>query len=125
MRLAFRSAKSSGLIEICNAQGIWSIACRDTFDKLDESVLCRQLGFTTPTNSFQELIPSHLNKSRQKFNENLNCLSGENSFIECQLNQARERREKLSVLCGYQAGVQCGGIYLYLANSHNHFIYVL
>ena len=108
VRLTFRSANSSGLVEICNDEGVWSIACRETLDEDEKAVLCRQLGFSTPTNSFREFIPSQLSETRPKFKENLICSSEEKSLVECQFHQAREGRE-VSTTCNYQAGVYCGG----------------
>ena len=127
-RLTFRSADSTGLVEVCN-RNIWSVACADAFGINEARVICRQLGFNSTyvnytqlqhvqiINSIEiqgELVPVDLVPI---FDEFVGCLGNEASLAECQgriLTVTRRKRGlslEVQPTCQYRAGVQCGGIY--------------
>lgn len=111
-------------MEVCN-EDTWSIACADAFGINEAKVICRQLGFNSTyvnytrhvqiTNSIEtqgELVPIPM------FGEFVGCLGNEANLTECQdriLIVGRRKRGLSSGVqptCHYQAGVQCGGIYI-------------
>lgn len=114
VRLTFRNAISSGLVEICNMEGMWSIATTNMLNTNEKTVICRQLGFMNffDSNSFTERISEHLSNQREKFDEFLHCNGNENSLDECPLIDLRKKRGLVTVdtsLSNLQVGLTCGG----------------
>ena len=117
VRLTFRTTTSSGLVEICNELGNWSIVCSNKIREVEPIVICKQLGFSTQlTNYFTESVPLTLSNHRSRLNEVPKCNGSESSLHECQSSdQFRARRGLVSEgsnTCDSQVGLQCGGIYL-------------
>lgn len=115
VRLTFRTAISSGLVEICNEERNWSIACSNAFSENEATIICRQLDFNHRyINSFTDSVPLILNEQKPRTGEVPRCKGIETSLAECQFsNQARKRRGVENTepnACNFQAGLQCGGI---------------
>ena len=127
VRLTFRSARSSGLVEICN-ENTWSIACSSAFKENETQVICRQLGFNANfTNYFTEIVASNIESDMEtsdvrdvvipRFNKFADCSGSEKTLAECQtiqgqdsdLHNRRGLNDNLDLSCIHQAAVQCGG----------------
>ena len=115
VRLTFRNASSSGLVEICNKEGMWSIVTTSILSNNEKTVICRQLGFMNifDSNSFTERISECLSDQREKFDEFLRCNGDEDSLDEClPLIDLRKKRGLVDVetsLSNLQVGLRCGG----------------
>ena len=116
VRLTFRSADSSGLVEICNDEGVWSIACSSAFEEDEKAVACRQLGFNAPIYfaDLESIVIPHT-ETKPTFSENLNCGNEETSLVQCLFFGGRRRKRGLNDIspigettCN-QASVKCGG----------------
>ena len=102
-------APSSGIVEICNEEGTWSIACAESTDEGEANVICRQLGYMSGiTNYFTQSVS--LLDTRQKFTGQLNCSGNEASLHNCVTSPTMIPIVRRSVpLCNAQAYLQCGG----------------
>lgn len=103
-RLVFRTAPSSGIVEICNEEGTWSIACSELIDEDEANVICRQLGYTSGITSYFARNVSLLN-ARQKFTGQLKCSGNEASLHNCVTSPTNDSVP----LCNAQVYLQCGG----------------
>ena len=121
VRLTLRSATSSGLVEICNEDGNWSVACSNVIDEDEASIICRQVGFNSGfTKQFTERILDE--DERPRINEIPACIGDEISLLECKnrsstQSEGRKRRgvnigTERNNTCDLQAGLLCGGINL-------------
>ena len=132
-RLTFRSAESTGLVEICNEQGQWSVVCADNgVPPTTANVICNQLSFDR--NFVNPSQVPLLNVGRPltfTLASNLLCNGNESTLTSCfsepiQLpssSPGRQKRriapEELPSICGFQAQIQCGGEYTHVHSSYH------
>ena len=113
VRLTFRTAASSGLVEVCNENHTWSIACSDVISEDEVGVICRQLGFNGLfVNQFTKRI---ITDDKPRFSELAReCIGNETTLLDCREWQelGDEARDILDPPCDVQSGVLCGGIFL-------------
>ena len=124
VRLTFRNAASSGLVEVCNQNNTWSIACLNAISEDEVGVICRQLGFNgIVINEFTKRL---LVDEKPRFSEfNRECIGNETTLLDCRERQElllpRNRRglslggelgRIVDPPCDVQTGVLCGGIFL-------------
>ena len=121
VRLTFRLSASSGLVEICNKNNTWSVACSNVISEDEVGVVCRQLGFNPGlvTNQFTKRL---LRDEKPRFSEfTRECIGNETILTDCRERQEsqlpRKRRGSPDEVgsssdppsCEFQAGVLCGG----------------
>lgn len=130
VRLTFRSADSSGILEVCNQRRQWSIACAD--NQVSQSiamVACNQLGYNSNfvrSTRIASTSASIVNNGRPSiFLENINglaCTGNETSLANC-LNAVPVepsppplgRRKRIAdddespLVCNLVTRLQCGG----------------
>ncbi|XP_022108363.1 deleted in malignant brain tumors 1 protein-like isoform X2 [Acanthaster planci] len=88
---------TAGRVEVM-LHGRWGTICSDGWDKMDASVVCRQLGYIGPSIFLAILyqrevhVPSHLT--------NVDCTGDEANLADCSLGP-------LGASCLYVAGVKC------------------
>ena len=115
VRLTFRLSASSGLVEICNENNTWSVACSNVISEDEVGVVCRQLGFNgLVTNQFTTRL---LGDEKPRISEfTRECIGNETTLLDCieqqELLLPRERRGLFlgGSTCDFQAGILCGGI---------------
>ena len=117
-RLVFRTADSSGLVEICNEEGNWSISCTDIIGVNEAKVICRQLGFTPGFTNYLSVRVSQTDERPMFFGTSLSCSGNETSLSGCLASPSPTpgipvggRRKRRSSFCFSQVRLRCGGIY--------------
>jgi hypothetical protein len=109
VRLTFRTAASSGLVEVCNENNTWSIACSNTISEDEIGVICRQLGFNgADVNQFTKRLIRDEKPRLSEFTRE--CIGNETTLLDCR--DGGEVRSVSDPPCDVQAGVLCGGIFL-------------
>lgn len=124
VRLTFRNAASTGLVEICNENNTWSIACSNVISEDEVGVVCRQLGFNgLVVNQFTKRITRD---EKPRFSEfTRECIGNETTLLDCEEQQELMLSRNRSGLspggeigsisdppCDAQIGVLCGGTFL-------------
>ena len=108
-RLTFRSAESTGLVEICNEQGQWSVACADNgIPPSAAKVICTQLGFDGNFANLSTVPLSSLNVGRPLTFSNLECSGNESTLTTC-VSEVPVQPPTSGPGCSFQTRIQCGG----------------
>ena len=127
-RLSFRRANSTGYLEICDEEGLWSFVCADnTTSTTTAMVVCRQLGFD-PTlvrsvRALTSVLPQTSEERLFSFDLTSNgfsCSGNEMNLTSCLVEQEtdnvdRKRRNLLQdavespSVCNSLTEIQCGG----------------
>ena len=127
-RLTFRSADSTGILEVCNEQGQWSVVCADSsIASGDSRVACNQLGFDPNLSPNVNRVPINpaVSDANQPFSfifrgNGLSCFGMEQNLTSCagatvpttQPPPLPIRRKRVVVeplACGTVARIGCAG----------------
>ena len=128
-RLTFRSANSTGILEVCNELGQWSRVCADgSISISDVSVACNQLGFDPSPLPNIDIVRLSLNPALSnggqlvsfRFSENsLGCQGSEQNLMSCPGASMptepppplirRKRQGGLPLTCGSLVRIGCPG----------------
>ena len=111
VRLTFRTAASSGLVEVCNENHTWSIACSNVISEDEVGIICRQLGFNGLfVNQFTKRI---ITDDKPRFSEFAReCIGNETTLLDCREWQELGDEDILDPPCDVQSGVLCGGNFI-------------
>ena len=130
-RLTFRSAESTGILEVCNELGQWSRVCADGSISInDTSVACNQLGFDPSFPPNIDIVPLTTNPALSdggqpvsfRFAENsLGCQGSEQNLMSCPgasmptepppplIRRKRQGGLPLPLMCGSLIRIGCSG----------------
>ena len=139
-RLTFRSADSTGILEVCDELGQWSRVCADGSILISDAfVACNQLGFDPSFPPNIDIVPLTTNPALSdggqpvsfRFVENsLGCLGTEQNLTSCPgvsmptepppipLRRRRQAGEPLPLTCGSLVRIGCSGKKYYLKYMH-------
>ena len=119
-RLVFRTANSSGLVEICNEEGNWSISCTNIIGENEANVICRQLGFIQGFTNYFRVGVSQTDERPMFFGTSLSCSGNETSLSDCLASPSptpgipmEGRRKRGISSCFLQVRLWCGGMVWY------------
>ena len=108
VRLTFRSAASSGLLEICDENENWSSACSSVVNENNAAVICRQLGFSS-RNYYIGSAALIVTDQRPIKDELPSCQGREESLQDCLFSITPRTKRLASEICRFQAELRCGG----------------
>lgn len=121
VRLTFRSAESAGILEICNEQRQWSVACADNpLSRLSTiTVVCSQLqvGFVRGFVQYFRVPSTPILTGGRPFTnilQSLACTERESNLTTCPPGEPVEPRTKritdgLPSVCSQLTQIRCGG----------------
>ena len=114
-RLTFRSAESTGLLEICNEEGQWSVACGSSLIPLENvMVICNQLGFDPNFIRVDTFQSNPVLRPITFAASNLVCGGNESNLTSCLLTEPQDpnpgfQKRLAEPLTCSSLEIQCGG----------------